>query len=607
MVDPWVLLNDIGGALTFLALGPALALLLFLVGWERPQLAAATGFDRRMFWFLAAGGIAGSLATLLLAGYAGSVLGISLGGGVVPVLASIFLVRRVYFPDRRSLGVALRVFVGLTAILLVLDELGTLGTGTAVAISVTITLCATLVAVAAVAGLAVDSSVAGWGSPVRVAAFTALAGASVFGSFAVTSALPGVGIISTFPAFLIPPVVVGVVAVWLAPSVTGLPWTVGPALGYATATFGSLVGADVLRQPPLWGSGSAGILSIGGAGVFDLLYLSGLLAAGSAFLVGWTLHARDPVTSLATAPVGPETPGTTLRESLATGMRGDRRESLAEARQAVAAAEQQARDLGGLDAAPDSSMADDLPLPRWLIADRRNLDAVIATGRDLGPVESFRAWLAARHLVVAGQQLAGRRRATFERRGAAFAIDLVLILVVAGATFGLLLLLAPDPNTVLTGVTPYVIALIGAPALAVVYFVVGEAWTGATLGKRLFRLRVSDRRGRPPGPLASLARNLTRAPALAACLTLVGLLVVVGGSTTGGLLNVGSLSAPDVTIALAVSLAVTLGLTAAIPWLAVQFTEERQRFGDLIAGTWVVSAEAATGPARRPAVAGPFG
>ncbi len=52
---------------------------------------------------------------------------------------------------------------------------------------------------------------------------------------------------------------------------------------FVAGTFGVLVGADVLRQPPLYPSSSPGLYIIGGAGVFDLVYLSGLLALATAF------------------------------------------------------------------------------------------------------------------------------------------------------------------------------------------------------------------------------------------------------------------------------------------------------------------------------------
>lgn len=82
---------------------------------------------------------------------------------------------------------------------------------------------------------------------------------------------PGVGI--TMPV-LIPPVLAGVIA-WLLAGGGG-PQTA--AIAYVGGSIGCLLGADLLHLPALEELGP-GVLSIGGAGVFDGVFLVGLVAA----------------------------------------------------------------------------------------------------------------------------------------------------------------------------------------------------------------------------------------------------------------------------------------------------------------------------------------
>ncbi len=94
-------------------------------------------------------------------------------------------------------------------------------------------------------------------------------------TYAVSRAVPGVGIVS--PAF-IPPLVAAITAMLVsrAPTQTVV-------VAYAGGTLGTLLGADVLRLRKelvkFVKEYGPTVLSIGGAGTFDGIYLSGLLAA----------------------------------------------------------------------------------------------------------------------------------------------------------------------------------------------------------------------------------------------------------------------------------------------------------------------------------------
>ncbi len=86
-------------------------------------------------------------------------------------------------------------------------------------------------------------------------------------SFLLARPVPGVGIV--LPG-LIPPIVAALAALVIAEQVA-------PALAYVSGVLGTLVGADLLNLPRIRRLG-APVASIGGAGTFDGIFLSGLIA-----------------------------------------------------------------------------------------------------------------------------------------------------------------------------------------------------------------------------------------------------------------------------------------------------------------------------------------
>ena len=86
----------------------------------------------------------------------------------------------------------------------------------------------------------------------------------------------GVGI--TIPA-LIPPIIAAALAYLLVPDPVGR-----TAVAYTAGVLGTLIGADILNLPRIHRLGRlrrsrAHVVSIGGAGVFDGIFLVGILAA----------------------------------------------------------------------------------------------------------------------------------------------------------------------------------------------------------------------------------------------------------------------------------------------------------------------------------------
>ena len=102
-------------------------------------------------------------------------------------------------------------------------------------------------------------------------------------------------------------------------------------------------------------------------------------------------------------------------------------------------------------------------------------------------------------------------------------------------------------------------------------------WRGQTPGKRVFKLRVVDRRGGALSPRAVAARNVTREVEVFMPTTL--LLVRPAAENLSGMDNL-----------LVIAALVWLGIFVLMPL----FTRDRLRVGDMVAGTWVVRSEPVT-------------
>lgn len=83
--------------------------------------------------------------------------------------------------------------------------------------------------------------------------------------------VPGLGIITPF---FVPPLGAALAGILLS---VGIPWA-GPVIGYVSGTVGTLVGADLLLWREFARLG-APVVSIGGAGTFDGIFLAGVIAA----------------------------------------------------------------------------------------------------------------------------------------------------------------------------------------------------------------------------------------------------------------------------------------------------------------------------------------
>jgi uncharacterized RDD family membrane protein YckC len=613
MIDPSVLANDIVSNVVTLVLPGALWALLFLIAWENPAFAGAIGFGRRTFWLLVPGALLASYTILPLGPIAGDWLAISFAGGLFPLLVAALVFRRLHPGGNRALGLFLLTVGATAAALLVLvlpvsDPIGGRIAGL-VHVSPSIGLDLAVLIGAAVIGGIVLALPAGSAGP-RLGSVVALFLGVLVLTFAASASLPGLGIAEAFPIYLAPPIGAGLVAVAIAPRV--FPGEEGYALpaAYVAATFGVLVGADVLRQPPLYGSGPSGIYAIGGAGVLDLVYLSGLIAFGTAYaahrLLERPLRPERPVNAADSSL----SPSGRLAGAFREGVYGRIDESLKQSALAGREAADRARLLLGAPSAPPDRPWAGLPIPGWVVSDEANLASIARVGSMDGR-EGYRGWATARWLVQIGRDLGVRRFATIGARTLAFLVDLVILVVPAAAIWAALVLALPGGIGGIAGSIAFNVAAFGFIAVAYLYFVLSEAISGTTVGKALFRLSVKDRRLDPPGFEASLLRNASALPLL----TIVGIglpiaILFLLKSSSAVSLSLAGFAIPSGILAFVSVLVFVIagvGILGAFGVLSIAVTGERQRLGDVLAGTWVVRTLTAASPPGAAPAAGPSG
>jgi uncharacterized membrane protein len=112
--------------------------------------------------------------------------------------------------------------------------------------------------------------------PVRTAVGVTLVAAI---AYSVTSFEPSVGVVAVFPWFLLP----SLAALGYALTVSYQEPVTSVPLAYTAGSLGALIGADVVRLPEIVAafatpSAEVSLVSIGGAGVFDMVFLAGALA-----------------------------------------------------------------------------------------------------------------------------------------------------------------------------------------------------------------------------------------------------------------------------------------------------------------------------------------
>jgi uncharacterized RDD family membrane protein YckC len=596
VVDLTQLTVDIVGNTVSLAVPGVLWAILFLLAWEHAPFAESIGFGRRAFWLLLPGALLASFGLVPIAPVSTDWVAVSFAGALFPLLVGLLAFGRAAPPRARSLLAYLTLLAAEGALLFLLVLPVTAGLSLAVSNPLGLSESVgndlvVLVAAALFTGVVAVMAIAS-GSPVRrkVAFLLALTSAVLVLTFFAASAIPGVGITESFPFFLVPPIGAGLVGALLAGR--AFPGEEGFAIptAFLGSTFGVLLGADLLRQPPLYGNGPSGLYTIGGAGVLDLVYFSGILAFGTAYLLHRAMGR--PLTAVGTPfPSRALPPSARLLRAFRAGLDGRLADSLTESAGASHAAAEQARQLIGMAPAPAERPWQGLPVPGWLVADQANLDAAAHAGTGDGR-EGFRAWLTARWLVLIARDLGARRFASWNARIAAFGIDLALVLAPAVVLWvAMLLSMSGGISDALSDVA-FNAAIFGFIAWAFLYLVLSETFLGATVGKRVLGLEVRERSLEPTSGLAALVRNATVLPLLTVVGIGVALAIAFGlKSGTSASISLAGVALPAGLFALASILAFVLGGVALLGVGAVALiaaTSERQRLGDLWAGTWVV-------------------
>ena len=155
-------------------------------------------------------------------------------------------------------------------------------------------------------------------------------------------------------------------------------------------------------------------------------------------------------------------------------------------------------------------------------------------------------------------------------RAGAVLIDLLIIFV--ALFFAVLFVVLVTPLTGAAGMALFVILSF---FLRCPFFMAFELrWRGQTPGKRVFKLRVVDRRGDALSPRAVAARNLTREIEV----FMPASLLLIKPSDMGG---------SDLDNMLALAALIWCGIFTLLP----MFNRDRLRIGDMIGGTWVVRTE----------------
>jgi uncharacterized membrane protein len=337
-------------------------------------------------------------------------------------------------------------------------------------------------------------------------------------TFLVTRVQPTMGIVAEFPWMFVPAIAAATFSLVLYSRNSAR----APALAYASATLGSLIGADFFHLPELFQADEF-VGSIGGASVFDLVYIGGLVSFALVLPFATTrlrrLRATMPHAELARERVLSE-----LRSAVSAIMMG--RYQLA-AQRALGAVQEHLQQLGkslGQTGTYPVLLYTFVPDPNI----SRSYDA-IARCANMAQLDFH----SARWAIQQSQQLLTRlqavertRYAKVYHRVAAFLIDAVLMaIIIVGLAVFLLVGGAGTDETIIV----YTI-LFCAIIVQVVYFTALEYfWKGRTVGKAILGLRVVELGDRRPSFITVFTRNTIRMLDFALFLYVVSMVLIAIG------------------------------------------------------------------------------
>jgi uncharacterized membrane protein/uncharacterized RDD family membrane protein YckC len=590
VVDWLATLFDTAALAADFGLPALLWLFLYLLAFERREFAERLGFGRTTFWLLGLGAVLAVVALLPLAPIGPDILAVSLGGGVFPLAVGAIALARTLAPGRRGLPLwlILLTIAGATLLGIVLAlPAGNLQTLAVVLLCALVSLSAILIA-----RRAPDPHQRAQRSNLAAALALTLGVAAV--TFVVSTPLAGSGISEMFPIYLLPPFGAGFVAVLVWDRLPSGPSGGALSLAFAATGFGVLLGADVLREPPLYQSGYAGLYAIGGAGVFDLLYLSPLVALASAYLahrlLGRGVGPEEGGPERDTRPA--DRPTARLQRAAAARAQGRMRLAIEEALRAADSAAAQARRLVGAPENDRSKGWEGVAVPPWVAADRANLEA-LSEAPEWGPRDPDRALIAAAGQIYVSYALVHGRFASVRDRLFAFLVDLLVVTLPAAGFWAYLAIATPGSLTELLNSPSFLAGAYGYVALAFLYFALTSYWGGRSLGKRLVHLSVTGSSLRRLSFTASLVRESTKLLVLSvlgigAALSVA--LLLRGGALAAGTHPAGIALPSDLTffISLAATTSGIVILLGTVGLLIIALSDDRQRLGDILAGSWVI-------------------
>lgn len=319
-------------------------------------------------------------------------------------------------------------------------------------------------------------------------------------TFLITRVQPSMGIVASFPYMFLPALSAAVIS--LALYSRDNPRT--PALAYATATLGSLIGADVFHLPELFEAREF-VGSIGGAGVFDLVYVGGIVSLAMVLLFAGSrlrgLRARMPHAELSKERVQSE-----LRRAVVANMMGAYQQA---AQRALGAVQERTAQLGRAYAVTGTYPA----ILERLVPDPNVLQSYTAVARaaNTGGLDFATAHWSVLQAQALLQRLQGEERkryASVARRLVAFLVDGLVMAALMALLAGLLF--AAGPRLAQLELLSIAVILWGF-TIQVLYFSLFEYfWNGQTPGKRLLRIRVYDLNGDRAGFITAFTRNTVR-------------------------------------------------------------------------------------------------
>ncbi len=426
------------------------------------------GFGRREVGLLLVGGLVGTvlslsgLYTVPLFIYQGSLLAIDLGGAIIPLALSIYLIKK------QKLN--LPAFIGAVAIIGVITYMS---------------------------------------SEFR----------------------PQLGIVSEFPFYLFP----SFTAIALALLVYRQRITSGIPFAYATATFGVLIGADIVRIPqvivgleeireemglPI----AAG--SIGGAGGLDLVFLGGLMAIAPLFFLA-SRSLRHSTEEITTSKAFENDLNRTLSMAEKMYEEGNFDGAL---ESAVRTVEMKIRDVGLKFRVKQSPYVtlDMLQVHPYIRNDYWMLVNISKSGYKTQN-DAFRAIITARYILKNLEKVETKLYATNTQRIVAFLIDMAIIVGIVisifylGGVLGIYNLydILSEQNFI------WFLALIMWLWVAqVIYFTIFEGWKGQSPGKRLVGITVTTDEQTKSGYMDAFTRNVVRFLDMALFFYLISLLIM---------------------------------------------------------------------------------